>query len=190
MLLVGAYGCNFAGFFIYIVSAPAFGYRILGLERTEFVWIFGPAILGMIVGSFVSGRLAGRISPFATVVIAYVLMCGWAAFNVHYHVHHPATLPVSVLPVFGYTLGLGIAMPSITLQVLDLMPERRGLASSMIGFSQSAFSALLAGAISHQVYASAVGLAACSLTMAGLGMMCWIAYTACLARTRSSVGVP
>ncbi len=185
LLLVAAYGCNFAGFFIYIVSAPAFGYRILGLERTEFVWIFGPAILGMIIGSFVSGRLAGRLSSFATVLIAYVLMCGWAAFNVYYHAHNAATLPMSILPVFGYTLGLGIAMPSITLQILDLMPERRGLASSMIGFSQSAFSAFLAGAISHRVYGSAVGLAACSLTMACLGMACWIAYRVRLPRTRT-----
>lgn len=184
MLLVAAYGFNFAGFFIYIVSAPAFGYRILGLERTEFVWIFGPAILGMIVGSFVSGRLAGRVTPRATIVIAYALMCGWAGFNVQYHGHHPATLPMSVLPVFGYTLGLGIAMPSITLKVLDLMPTRRGLASSMIGFSQSAFSALLAGVVSHRVYDSAVGLAACSLVMACLGLTCWLACTAWEVRTR------
>jgi DHA1 family bicyclomycin/chloramphenicol resistance-like MFS transporter len=181
MLLVLAYGFNFAGFFIYIVSAPAFGYRILGLERTEFVWIFGPAILGMIVGSFIAGGLAGRLRPLATVALAYVLMGGFAAFNVLYHLHHPATLPVSILPVFGYTLGLGIAMPTITLQVLDLMPTRRGLASSMLGFSQSAFSALLAGVVSHRVYGSASGLAACSLAMACLGMACWIACNACLA---------
>ena len=111
-------------------------------------------------------------------------MCGSAAFNVYYHAHYPATLPISILPVFGYTLGLGIAMPSITLQILDLMPQRRGLASSMIGFSQSAWSALLAGAISHRVYGSAVGLAACSLTMACLGMACWIASTVRVSRPR------
>lgn len=176
VLLVAAYGFNFAGFFIYIVSAPAFGYKILGLERTEFVWIFGPAITGMILGSFVSARLAGRAGPVATVVLAYVLMGGFAAFNVFYHSEHAATLPLSVLPVFGYTFGLGIAMPSITLQVLDLMPHRRGLASSLIGFSQSSFSATLAGVVSHRVYDSALGLAYCSLTMAVLGFLCWLAY--------------
>lgn len=176
LLLVAAYGFNFAGFFIYIVSAPAFGFRILGLERTEFVWIFGPAITGMILGSFISARLAGRLGPTSTVVLAYLLMGGWAAFNVHYHAQHAATLPMSVLPIFGYTLGLGIAMPSITLQILDLMPDRRGLASSMIGFSQSSFSATLAGLVSHRVYDSALGLASCSLAMAGLGFLCWLAY--------------
>lgn len=184
LLLVAAYGFNFAGFFIYIVSAPAFGFRILGIERTEFVWIFGPAITGMIVGSFAAARLAGRLTPAATVVCAYLMMCGWALFNVYYHVHHPATLPISVLPVFGYTVGLGIAMPSLTVQALDLMPHRRGLASSVIGFSQSAFSAVLAGVISHRVYDSALGLAACALTMAALGSICWIGYLVRAAHVR------
>lgn len=176
LLLVAAYGFNFAGFFIYIVSAPAFGFRILGLERTEFVWIFGPAITGMILGSFVAARLAGRLGPVATIVIAYALMCGFALFNVQHHASHAATLPISVLPVFGYTLGLGIAMPTITVKILDLMPARRGLASSMIGFAQSGFSAALAGVVSHRVYDTALGLAACSLTMAVLGCSCWLAY--------------
>jgi DHA1 family bicyclomycin/chloramphenicol resistance-like MFS transporter len=153
VLLVSAFGLNFAGFFIYIVSAPAFGYRILGLEQTEFVWIFGPAITGMILGA-----------------------------NVLYHATHAPGLPWSVLPILVYTLGLGVSMPSITLLVLDLMPDRRGLASSLIGFSQSGFSAVLAGVISHQVYESAVTLALCSLLMAALGFVCWLGYLACAAQ--------
>ena len=181
VLLVCAFGLNFAGFFIYIVSAPAFGYRILGIERTEFVWIFGPAITGMILGSYVSRQLAGRLSAPGTVFLAYGFMAGAAIFNVAYHAEHAASLPMSVLPILVYTLGLGISMPSITVIVLDLMPERRGLASSLIGFSQSGFSAVLAGVISHQVYETAVSLALCSLVMAALGLACWLGFLARLA---------
>jgi DHA1 family bicyclomycin/chloramphenicol resistance-like MFS transporter len=181
VLLVCAHGFNFAGFFIYIVSAPVFGYRILGIEQTEFVWIFGPAIAGMILGSFTSGGLAGRLNAPATVMIAYVFMAAAALFGVAYHAQHPASLPVSVLPIFVYTVGLGIAMPSITVLVLDLMPERRGLASSMIGFTQSGFSAVLAGLVSHQVYESAFTLALCALFMVTLGLACWLGYLARLA---------
>ena len=178
VLLVCANGFNFAGFFIYIVSAPVFGYQILGIQQTEFVWIFGPAIAGMILGSFASGRLAGRLQPAGTVMIGYVLMAVATLVNVVYHAQHPASLPVSVLPIFVYTVGLGITMPSITVLVLDLMPERRGLASSMIGFTQSGFSAVLAGLISHQVYESALSLALCSLVMVTLGLACWLGYLA------------
>ncbi|RPI42674.1 MAG: Bcr/CflA family efflux MFS transporter [Betaproteobacteria bacterium] len=181
VLLVCAFGFNFAGFFIYIVSAPVFGYRILGIEQTEFVWIFGPAIAGMIVGSYVSGQIAGRVNASGTVFIGYAFMAAAALFNVGYHVGHPAALPVSVLPIFVYTLGLGISMPSITVLVLDMMPERRGLASSMIGFAQSGFSAVLAGAVSHQVYENALTLALCSLVMGLLGFACWLGFLARLA---------
>jgi DHA1 family bicyclomycin/chloramphenicol resistance-like MFS transporter len=178
VLLLIAFGCNFAGFFIYIVSAPAFGYRILRIEQTEFVWIFGPTIIGMILGAVIARRLAGRLTPVATVFCGYAFMVGAAVFNVAYHLSNPATLPVSVLPIFVYTFGLGIATPSVTLLVLDLMPDRKGLASSMMGFSQSGSSAILAGVISHLVYDSARSLALCSLVLVVIGVLCWMAFLA------------
>lgn len=187
VLLLIAFGCNFAGFFIYIVSAPAFGYRILGIEQTEFVWIFGPTIIGMILGAVIARRLAGRLTPVTTVFCGYAFMVGATIFNVVYHLSHPATLPVSVVPIFVYTFGLGIATPSITLLVLDLMPERKGLASSMMGFSQSGSSAILAGVISHLVYDSARSLALCSLSLVTVGVLCWAAFLARLAVGRKEV---
>lgn len=176
VLLTCAYACNFAGFFIYIVSSPAFGYRILGIEQTEFVWIFGPAIAGMIVGSFASAHLAGHLSPVGTVFAAYAFMLCAVVFNVAYHGAHPATLPVSVVPIFIYTIGMGAAMPCLMLLVLDLMPERRGFASSMIGFAQSGSSALLAGAVSYWVSGSALSLALCSAAIFVFGLACWLSY--------------
>jgi DHA1 family bicyclomycin/chloramphenicol resistance-like MFS transporter len=184
VLLTGAYACNFAGFFIYIVSAPQFGYRILGIEQTEFVWIFGPAIIGMIMGSVISGRLAGRMSAVDTVFVGYVLMFAAALFNVTFHSYNHASLPVSVLPLLVYTIGMGAAMPSLMLLVLDLMPQRRGLASSVIGFAQSGSSALLAGGISHWVSGSARSLALCSLVILGCALALWLSYLARIARRR------
>lgn len=187
VLLTCAYACNFAGFFIYIVSAPAFGYRILGIEQTEFVWIFGPAITGMIGGSLLSARLAGRLTPAATVFVAYAFMVAAALLNVLYHASHPASLPISVLPIFVYCLGMGVAMPSMMLLALDMLPERRGLASSIIGFAQSGSSALLAGVISHQVSGSAQSLALTSLAILTCGMVFWFSFLARVAvRLRSA----
>jgi len=189
VLLLCAHGLSFGGFFIYIVSAAAFGYGVLGIEQTEFVWIFGPAIAGMILGSFISGRLAGRLAPAATIFVGYVFMAAAAIFNTAYHAYRPATLPVSVLPIFVYTLGLGMAMPSIMLLVLDLMPQRRGLASSLVGFAQSGFSAVLAGVVSHLVYESAYTLAMCSLVLVSLGFFSWLGFLAriayCMRRARA-----
>lgn len=53
---------NFAGMFLYISSAPMFVVRLLGKGEQDFWVLFVPLISGMVVGSWVSGRLAGRVT--------------------------------------------------------------------------------------------------------------------------------
>jgi MFS transporter, DHA1 family, multidrug resistance protein len=55
-------GFNFAALFLYISSAPAFVLDHLKLQQDQFGWFFVPTIAGMVFGSFLSGRAAGRIS--------------------------------------------------------------------------------------------------------------------------------
>jgi Bcr/CflA subfamily drug resistance transporter len=55
-----ALSLNFAGFFIYVLSAPVFLMTHLGIHETGFLWLFGPAMAGLMLGSWLSGRLAGR----------------------------------------------------------------------------------------------------------------------------------
>jgi MFS transporter, DHA1 family, multidrug resistance protein len=60
LLACAALALNFAGFFIYVLSAPVFLMQHLGLPETAFLWLFGPAMLGLMCGSWLSGRLAGK----------------------------------------------------------------------------------------------------------------------------------
>ena len=172
-LLSSAIALNFCGMFVYIVSAPSFVYRILGLSETEFAWLFVPAIAGVTIGAFASGRLAGRLSPPATVKLAYAIVFGAAAFNLAYCALAPPALPWSVLPVMGYSLGMSLAMPSLTLLALDLFPHNRGLASSLLGFQHSFFSGILAGVVSPLLADSAMGLASGMAALALAGCASW-----------------
>ena len=52
---------NFGALFLYIASAPAFVLDLLRLDERSFAWFFVPMIGGMMVGAFVSGRIAGRV---------------------------------------------------------------------------------------------------------------------------------
>ena len=54
-------------------------------------------------------------------------------------------------------------VPVVTLLVLDLVPERRGMASSLQAFVGSAANGLVAGVIAPLVMHSTVALAATSL---------------------------
>lgn len=165
LLVCGALALNFAGFFIYVLSAPVFLMRHLGVPETGFLWLFGPAMAGLLVGSWLSGRLAGKLTVSRTIARGYWVMGGAVLVNLVLNLALPPALPWSVLPLFVYTLGMSLAMPSLTLLALDPYPEQRGLAASCQAFLQSGFNAVAAGLIAPALWDSALTLA---LGMAGL----------------------
>jgi len=160
-----ALSLNFLGFFIYVLSAPTFLMKHLGVPETGFLWLFGPAMSGLMGGAWLSGRLAGKRSPEKTIGLGYLLMVSAALFNVSLNLALPPGLPWSVMPIFVYTLGMSLAMPSLTLLALDPFPEQRGLAASCQTFFQSGANSIAAGLIVPLLWGSTLTL---SLGMAGL----------------------
>jgi len=177
-LISAAIAFNFSGFFLYIVSAPAFIYDLLKLGERDFPWLFVPGIAGVMAGAWLSGRLAGRLSPRKTARLAYAIMFAAAAGNVLYSGFAGPALPWSVVPVMVYTVGMALAMPSLTLIALDLFPQNRGLTASLIGFSHSLVSGIVAGVVSpllsHGDLTLALGMAA----IMGVGWLCWMLHLA------------
>lgn len=123
-----------AGFFIYILSAPIFLVKHLGLKETQYIFMFLPISVGMVIGAWISGRCAGKISGNKTIALGYGVMAVAGIGNVLLNLLFPPMLPWALVPVFIYVLGMSIAMPSLTLITLDLFPEQRGLAASCQGF--------------------------------------------------------
>lgn len=159
MLLAGAVACNFAGFFLYIPSAPVFLMRHLGLSPQQFIYMFGPAVGGMILGAFLSGRLAGRRSPREIVTFGYSLMFAAALLNLGYHLAWPPALPWSIVPLPLYSVGFTLVSPTIALTLMDQFPELRGTVSSMQGFTQTMLASIVAGVVSPLLSGSTVSLA-------------------------------
>ncbi|MBC7208796.1 MAG: Bcr/CflA family efflux MFS transporter, partial [Methyloversatilis sp.] len=63
LALVIAVSMNFAGFFLYVMSAPVFLMEHLGVSPQGFAWLFGPTVAGMMTGSWLGRRLAGKMAP-------------------------------------------------------------------------------------------------------------------------------
>ncbi len=160
-----ALSLNFGGFFIYVLSAPVFLMTHLGIPETGFLWLFGPAMAGLMTGSWISGRLAGKLSPGKTVQRGYLIMGAAFAFNLTLNLILPPGLPWSVLPLYVYTLGMSLAMPNLTLFALDPFPAQRGLAASCQTFFQSGFNSLAAAFIAPLLWGSTLTMA---LGMGGL----------------------
>ena len=156
---------NFAGFFIYIMSAPVFLIQHLGVTETGFFWLFGPAMAGLLCGSWLSGRLAGKLSMEQAVMFGYCVMGIAALGNIGVNLWFPPVLPWSILPVFVYTFGMSLSMPCLTLMAIDPFPKQRGLAASCQMFMQSGANGLVAGVLAPLLWGS-------TLTMAfGMGVL-------------------
>ena len=139
------------------------------------------------IGAWLSGRLAGRMTPERTVMLAFAVMAAAACLSIGYHLMYPPAVPWTVLPLMLYSLGMSLAMPSITLLALDMFPRNRGMAASVQGFTQSMCNALLAGVISPLVAGTQLSLAVTAGVAMVLGAACWLNY---LRLTRRGAGLP
>ncbi|MDI9613135.1 MAG: multidrug effflux MFS transporter [Acidobacteriota bacterium] len=164
-----------AGFFIYIMGAPVFLMTHLGLKETQFLYLFLPMAVGMVIGAWISGRCAGHLSGEKTIMVGYVVMIVGALANLALNLALPPMIPWSLVPLFVYVTGMSIAMPSLTLITLDLFPSQRGLAASCQGFlslaGNSAVSAFVA-----LVWGTTLSLALTMVTMLALGMVTIVLY--------------
>ena len=184
LLLSIAAGCNFNAFFLYILSAPMFLSKHLGLQPTEYSWLFIPSIAGILVGSQLSGRAAGKLSRAQTLRRAYTFMGVAATANLAYAIALPPSIPWAVMPIFFYAIGSAMAMPTISLTTLDLFPTRRGMAASLQGFVSGMVNTITAGIIAPAVFHDTRWMAVAMMALMLTGFGCWRAYHVGMRRPR------
>jgi DHA1 family bicyclomycin/chloramphenicol resistance-like MFS transporter len=177
ILLALASGVPFNGMFLYVLSAPAFLGEVLGLQPTQFFWFFCCTVAGIMGGAWVSGRLAGTIKPRRQIRHGFVIMVAVSLVNVAAHALLPPQ-PAWALPLIGvFAFGWSLMVPVVTLMVLDLAPQRRGLASSLQAVIGSVANALVAGVLSPLVMHSALALAVASSGLMVVGLASWWLFT-------------
>ena len=176
-LLVLSVAFSFNGFFVHVLSAPAVVYGHLGLSGAGFIWLFGPAVAGMIGGSALSARLAGRMSLLRSAVIGVSVMLLAVFAHAALFVGELVPPPWRLLALALYTFGMALAMPAMTVLTLDDFPLRRGMAASCQSFLQVGLNALVAGLVAPLVWVSpgrlALAMSACWLVSALLLGLWW-----------------
>jgi DHA1 family bicyclomycin/chloramphenicol resistance-like MFS transporter len=174
LLLALASGIPFNGMFLYVLSAPAFLGQHLHLAPTEFFWFFILTISGIMGGSFASGRLAGRIPPKLQIRWGFIVMFTVSLANVAANFLFEARAAWALIPIALFSFGWALMVPVVTLLVLDLYPQRRGMASSLQAFIGSTANGIVAGVIAPLVMDSTRQLAVASLLMMGVGLVAWL----------------
>lgn len=172
--VAGAIAFNFAGLFLYVAAAPVILGMHLGLSANQFGWQFVPMVGGIFLGSLAADRLAGKFADRSQVAIGYVIMLATGIANVGYNAWHGPALPWSVSPIFFFAFGMSLAAPSLTMQVLDLFADLRGLVASMQTFTMVLLAALTTAFLAPLLQGSLLHLAIGQLTLAAVGLLLWL----------------
>jgi DHA1 family bicyclomycin/chloramphenicol resistance-like MFS transporter len=176
LALAAAVALHFNGFFIYVLSSPVFLMTHLGVSTRGFLWFFGPATVGLMAGSYLSSRLAGRLSHGRTTLLGYAIMAVAAATNLAFNLTTAPHLPWAVVPLAIYVVATALAMTSQGLLISDLFPEKRGLVSSCQSVLQTGVNALTASILAPLVWGSMLDLS--------LAMVAFLALSAVVAAPR------
>ncbi len=174
LLLALASGIPFNGMFLYVLSAPAFLGEHLQLAPTDFFWLFLLTIAGIMTGAWLSGRMAGRLPPKQQIRYGFSVMLLVSVVNVAANFVWVPQASWAMFPIALFAFGWALMVPVVTLQVLDLYPERRGMASSLQAFVGSTANGIVAGVVAPLVMHSTRALAVTSLGMLGVGLLAWL----------------
>ena len=174
LMLALASGIPFNGMFLYVLSTPIFLGEILDLGPGQFFWFFVLTIAGIMAGAFLSGRMAGRVKATRQIRYGFIVMAVVAAANLALNVLFAPAAWWAIVPIALYAFGWAMMVPVVTLLVLDLVPERRGMASSLQAFVGSTANGIVAGMVAPLVMHSALALAATSLGMLSIGIVSWL----------------
>ena len=171
IFLILAVSFNFSAFFLYVLSSPIFLMQHLNLSSSQFGYLFIPTVTGMILGSFISKKTAGIISPAKMLKIAYLWMLLITSINLIFCLFFPSIIFVNIGLIAFYNIGMAAAMPLISIKALDCFPKARGTAASGQAFSQMLVSSVVAGLIIPIIWGSLATLAIGMLVIFSLGLV-------------------
>jgi len=168
--IIVAIGANFSGFFVYVLASPVFLGKHLGLNPQQYGYLFVPTVVGMVIGSYLAKRAAGRFSSQKVVKLAYVWMLLIALVNIIVCYTQPVSLIANILPIALFNIGMAMCMPILSLAALNRHPKIRGTAASGQAFIQMLLSTISAGLIVPFVWYAPSGLAITMLIYVLVGL--------------------
>lgn len=167
-----AIGANFSGFFVYVLASPVFLGKHLHLSPQQYGYLFIPTVTGMVLGSYLARRAAGKFIAKKVVKFAYVWMFLVAILNIAVCYFLPTNIIYNIIPVALFNVGMALSMPILSIAALDRHPKIRGTAASGQAFIQMFLSTVSAGVVVPLVWFAPAGLA---WAMVAYLMLGWLA---------------
>ena len=100
-------------------------------------------------------------------------MAATVVVNVALNLLFKAHVAWALFPVTLYAFGWSLMTPLVTVMLLDLSPQRRGLASSLQAGLGAAINGVVAGVVAPWVMFGTLSLALAAAGLFALGLLAW-----------------
>jgi DHA1 family bicyclomycin/chloramphenicol resistance-like MFS transporter len=157
----------FGGQFAFISGSSFVLIGVLGVSPSAFGLCFGTVALGILTGTFLSGRFGGRLGLDQTIQVGTTLGAGAGLVLAGLAWSGVLTVAAVVAPMYVFAVGLGLTLPNGMAGAIGPFPRMAGLAAAVAGFLQMTGSALYSMAVGHffdgtaRPMATAIALAGC-----------------------------
>lgn len=170
-LLIVAF--TYSGLFSFISGSAFVFIKILGLSADQFGYCFATAVAGYMTGTQVGGRLVGAVG--ITRIVGYgTLTCAVAGSAMLVLALLPVNNVAAILgPMVLYMAGLGAAFPAALAGLIGPFPKMVGAASSLAGFAQNTFAALVGLLVAHSFNMTQVPMA---IGVCLMGIAAWLSF--------------
>lgn len=171
-LHISMQACTYAGLFAFISGSSFVLQGLYHMSEVGYGLAFASCACSFVAGSILTQRLVVRIGMERAVGIGTLFMSAGgllAALGQIIHTGYPQEL---IVPAMIFMVGVGIAMPLTQAAALMPFPHMAGTASSLLGFVQMAFAALIGTLVGHFLTLGAwsVVVAMALLGLATLGL--------------------
>lgn len=176
-LLVSAF--SYSGLFSFISGSAFVFIRVLGLTADQYGYCFATAVGGYMIGTQVGGRLVSKagIMPIVSYGVAISALAGVAMLLLALvPVNHVAAI---LGPMVVYMVGLGMVLPPSLAGMIGPFPKMAGTASSLAGFAQYGFAAVIGLLVAHNFDMTPLPMA---IGVSMMGVVAWISFRLLVSR--------
>src|SRR6185295_8942129 len=139
----------FGGQFAFISGSSFVLIEVLGVSPSGFGLCFGSVALGIMTGTFLSGRFGAGLGLDRTILCGTALGAGAGLTLAGLAWSGILTVAAVIVPMFVFAIGLGLTLPNGMAGAVGPFPRMAGLAAAVAGFLQMTGSALYSVAVGH-----------------------------------------
>ncbi len=164
---------SYGGIFAFISGSAFVFINVLNLSADQFGLCFAIAIVGYMIGTQAGGRLVGALG-IVPIVGTGALICAVAGSSMLVLAMASVNTVAAILgPMVLYMAGLGMAFPTALAGLIGPFPRMVGAASSLAGFCQNTFAALVGLLIAHSFNMTQIPMA---IAICLMGVAAWVSF--------------